>query len=53
MNRRIFTVYDVHDKQICWFDADDTIAIVAPGKVTVIGGGVVGINAARFSRAQP
>ena len=32
-NRRIFTVYDQHDKEICWFDAEDTIAIVAPGKV--------------------
>ena len=33
LNRRIFTVYDVNDRQICWFDAEDTIAIVAPGKV--------------------
>ena len=32
-NRRIFTVYDQHDKEICWFDAEDTIAIVAPGMV--------------------
>ena len=33
INRRIFTVYDVRDKEICWFDAEDTIAIVTPGKV--------------------
>jgi len=32
VNRRIFTVYDQRDKQICWFDAEDTIAIIAPGK---------------------
>ena len=31
-NRRIFTVYDQHDKEICWFDAEDTVSIVAPGK---------------------
>ncbi|MDX1775159.1 MAG: hypothetical protein R3297_01110 [Desulfobulbales bacterium] len=33
LNRRIFTVYDVNGNEICWFDAEDTIAIVAPGKV--------------------
>jgi hypothetical protein len=33
LNRRIFTVYDHHGKEICWFDAEDTIAIVAPGKI--------------------
>ena len=33
LNRRIFTVYDQHGKEICWFDAEDTIAIVAPGKI--------------------
>jgi hypothetical protein len=33
MNRRIFTVYDIHGKELCWFDAEDTTAIVAPGKV--------------------
>ena len=33
LNRRIFTVYDTHGKEICWFDAEDTIAIVAPGKI--------------------
>ena len=33
-NRRIFTVYDKSGKEVCWFDAEDTIAIVAPGKVT-------------------
>ena len=32
-NRRIFTVYDISGKEVCWFDAEDTIAIVAPGKV--------------------
>jgi len=32
-NRRIFTVYDINGKEVCWFDAEDTIAIVAPGKV--------------------
>jgi len=32
-NRRIFTVYDQHDKEICWFDAEDTIAIVAPDRI--------------------
>ena len=31
-NRRIFTVYDINGKEVCWFDAEDTIAIVAPGK---------------------
>jgi len=33
LNRRIFTVYDVNGKEVCWFDAEETIAIVAPGKV--------------------
>lgn len=33
INRRIFTVYDIKGKEICWFDAEETIAIVAPGKV--------------------
>jgi hypothetical protein len=33
LNRRIFTVYDRSGREICWFDAEDTIAIVAPGKV--------------------
>jgi hypothetical protein len=32
LNRRIFTVYDVNGKEVCWFDAEETIAIVAPGK---------------------
>ena len=32
-NRRIFTVYDLNGKEVCWFDAEDTIAKVAPGKV--------------------
>lgn len=40
LNQRIFTVYDISGKEICWFDAEDTIAIVAPGitnpKKTVI-----------------
>jgi hypothetical protein len=30
-NRRIFTVYDKHDRELCWFDAEDTIAAAAPG----------------------
>ena len=34
INRRIFTVYDVSGKEVCWFDAEETIAIVAPGKVS-------------------
>ena len=34
LNRRIFAVYDVNGKEICWFDAEDTITIVAPGKVS-------------------
>jgi len=33
LNKRIFTVYDSNNKEICWFDADDTIAIVTPGEV--------------------
>ena len=33
LDRRIFTVYDLTGKEICWFDAEDTVAIVAPGKV--------------------
>ena len=32
-DRRIFTVYGINGKEICWFDAEDTIAIIAPGKV--------------------
>lgn len=32
-NRRIFTVYDKMDRELCWFDAKETIAIVAPGAV--------------------
>ena len=31
-NRRIFTVYDKNNRELCWFDAEDTIAIVAPGE---------------------
>jgi len=31
-NRRIFTVYDTNGKEVCWFDAEETIAIVAPGR---------------------
>lgn len=31
-NRRIFTVYDIKGQELCWFDAEDTIAVVAPGK---------------------
>ena len=33
LNRRIFTVYDINGKEVCWFDAEETIAIVVPGKV--------------------
>jgi hypothetical protein len=32
LNRRIFTVYDINGKEVCWFDAEETIALVAPGK---------------------
>jgi hypothetical protein len=32
LNRRIFTVYDTRGKEVCWFDAEETIAKVAPGK---------------------
>jgi len=32
-NRRIFTVYDVKGNEVCWFDAEEIIATVAPGKV--------------------
>jgi len=32
-NRRIFTIYDINSKEVCWFDAVETIAIVAPDKV--------------------
>lgn len=31
-DRRIFTVYDRANREICWFDAEDTISIVAPGE---------------------
>lgn len=30
-NRQIFTVYDKHDRELCWFDAEETLAVVAPG----------------------
>ena len=32
-NRRIFTVYDTKGHEVCWFDAEETIAIVAPGRL--------------------
>ena len=32
LNKRIFTVYDINGKEVCWFDAEETIAIVASGK---------------------
>ena len=32
LNRRIFTVYDTKNRELCWFDAEETIAIVAPGR---------------------
>lgn len=25
-NRRVFTVYDRNNRELCWFDADETIA---------------------------
>ena len=28
-NRRIFTVYDKSGKEVCWFDAEDTIAKIS------------------------
>jgi len=34
LNRRIFTVYDINGKELCWFDAEDTIAIISPGKTS-------------------
>ena len=34
-NHRIFTVYDANDRELCWFDAEETIAIVAAGNVSV------------------
>ena len=33
LNRRIFTVYDISGKEVCWFDAEETIAIIAAGKI--------------------
>ena len=33
LNKRIFTVYDINGKEVCWFDAEETIAIVSPGKI--------------------
>ena len=33
VNRRIFTVYDKTDRELCWFDAEETIALVAPDAV--------------------
>jgi len=32
LGRRIFTVYDRNDRELCWFDAMETIATVAPGE---------------------
>lgn len=32
-NRRIFTVYDRNDREICWFDAAETIAVATPGEI--------------------
>ena len=31
-NRRIFTVYDVKGNEVCWFDAEEIITAVVPGK---------------------
>lgn len=33
INRRIFNVYNKNDQAICWFDAEETIALVAPGEI--------------------
>jgi hypothetical protein len=30
LNRRIFTVYDKNDRELCWFDAEELIAEVSP-----------------------
>jgi hypothetical protein len=30
-DRRIFTVYDKYDRELCWFDAEETFAVAAPG----------------------
>ena len=32
-DRRIFTVYDRNNRELCWFDARETLAEVAPGVV--------------------
>ena len=32
-DRRIFTVYDRKERELCWFDYDETIAAAAPGQV--------------------
>jgi len=31
-NRRILTVYDHNEKELCWFDADEVIEAVGGGK---------------------
>ncbi|MEA2115492.1 MAG: hypothetical protein U9P36_08900 [Thermodesulfobacteriota bacterium] len=31
-NHRIFTVYSKEDRELCWFDYDDVISDVNPGK---------------------
>ncbi len=30
INRRIFTVYDKSNRELCWFDAEETIAAAVP-----------------------
>ena len=32
LNHRIFTVYSKENKELCWFDYDDVISEVKPGK---------------------
>jgi len=32
LNHRIFTVYSKENKELCWFDYDDVISDVKPGK---------------------
>ncbi len=33
--RRIFTVYDKADRELCWFDYEETVADAAPGARTM------------------
>jgi len=31
-DRRIFTIYDKYGRELCWFDAEETIAAAASGR---------------------